>query len=142
MDPKEALRWYEQQWEADRRRWEEEKKRLEQRLEEQTAAIIRLQAEAAQEREARERYHELAARPVLGAEFFHHLARSLELWDQALIEEAQQLKATSLEAWLRAAWKAREEALAEALMGGMPDWRRVRTGLVLEWALLAWLEGV
>ncbi|PZA07722.1 MULTISPECIES: hypothetical protein [unclassified Meiothermus] len=166
MDCKEALRWYERKWEEDRQRWEAEKKRLEQRLDEQAEEIVSLkQAVAEQEQQALRALEErvrkleqslreeqeahrrckealnLASRPVLGADFFHHLAQALELWDRTLIEEARKLGGSRLEPWLKAIWAEREVALSRALGGEAPDWRRVRTGLVLEWALLTWLEG-
>lgn len=167
MDCKEALAWYERQWEKDRRRWEEEKRALVERLEEQAAEILRLksglgerEAQLSRElqgrleacerrleeeraaREGCERALERLARPVLGEGFFRYLAQALELWDQALLEEARKLDGNGVEAWLRAIWAERAEALSGALAGQAPDWRRVRTGLVLEWALLAWLEGI
>lgn len=42
MDCEEALKWYEQKWEEDYRRWEEEKRVLEKRLEEQAVEILAL----------------------------------------------------------------------------------------------------
>lgn len=167
MNCEEALKWYEQKWKEDKRRWEEEKRTLEERLEEQAAEILKLksrlgkqesqasekfQSRLEEQRAARERCEraleqikrqlETLSRPALGEGFFRHLAQALELWDRALIEEARKLSGSRLEPWLRAIWREREEALSQALGGETPDWRRVRTGLVLEWALLTWLEGV
>lgn len=85
---------------------------------------------------------ETLSQPALGEGFFRHFAEAIELWDWKLIEEARQVGGTSLEPWLRAIWKEREEALSRVLSGETIDWCRVRTGLVLEWALLAWLEGI
>ncbi|WP_245606080.1 hypothetical protein [Thermus amyloliquefaciens] len=85
---------------------------------------------------------EVLSRPALNEGFFRHLAQALELWDQALIEEARELGGRRLEPWLKAIWEEREAALSRALAGEIPDWRRVRTSLVLEWALLTWLEGI
>lgn len=66
----------------------------------------------------------------------------MALWDQVLVQEASTVSVTSLPTWLDALWQERREALAQALAGEAVDWRRVHTGLVLEWALLAWLEGI
>lgn len=167
MDREEALKWYEQKWKEDKRRWEEEKRTLEERLEEQAAEILKLksrlgkqesqasekfQSRLEEQRAARERCEhalqqikrqlETLSRPALSEGFFRYLAQALELWDRTLIEEARKLSGSRLEPWLRAIWREREEALSRALGGETPDWRRVRTGLVLEWALLTWLEGV
>lgn len=167
MDCEEALRWYERQWEEDHHRWEEEKKRLERRLDEQAEEIVSLkQAVAEQEQQAFRALEErvrkleqslreeqeshrrckealdLASRPVLGADFFHYLAQALEIWDQTLVEKARELQGNELEHWIEAVWEERKEALSRALGGKEPDWRRIHTGLVLEWAFLAWLEGV
>ncbi len=159
MDCKEALRWYEQRWEEDRQRWIEEKKKLEKRLEEQAEEILKLknQLEACKgcpekQKVARERCEndldqakkqlQNLSRPVLGEGFFRYLAQATELWDQVLIREARELRGTGLEPWLKGIWREREEALSRALAGETPDWRRIRTGLVLEWALLTWLEGI
>lgn len=174
MDREEALKWYEQKWEEDYRRWEEEKRVLEKRLEEQAVEILALKrgivAQESQairtlesqveelkrrleeERTARgrceealqrvKRQLEVTSRPPLSEGFFSYLAQAVELWDLALIEEARKLSGNSLEPWLKGIWKEREEALFEGLGGEAPDWRRVRTGLVLEWALLTWLEGI
>lgn len=110
----------------------------ERRLEEQRSA--RESCERALEQIKRQL--ETLSRPALGEGFFRYLAQALELWDQVLIEEARKLSGSRLEPWLKAIWAEREEALSRALGGETPDWRRVRTGLVLEWALLTWLEGV
>lgn len=174
MDCKETIRWYERKWEEDRQRWEEEKKALERRLDEQAAEILtlkeKLRAQESQtintlmsqikERnrhlEEEKRAHsqckeayqrlkeqlEIASRPALDEGFFRYLAQELELWDRALIEEARLLNRHGIEPWLKALWKEREDALSQALASKVIDWRRVRTGLVLEWALLTWLEGV
>lgn len=174
MDREEALRWYKRQWEEDHHRWEEEKRTLEGRLEEQAAEILELKSrlgkqesqasekfqsqlkacehrleeqQAARERceralEQIKRQLETLSRPALDEGFFRYLAQALELWDRTLIEEARKLSGNRLEPWLKAIWAEREEALSRALDGETPDWRRVRTGLVLEWALLTWLEGV
>jgi hypothetical protein len=168
MSDDETLRWYEQRWEADHRRWEEERRNLEERLAEQAEELLSLRRKVAEqerrvnldedledlrrhwneERRARKECEGLvlelkaALRPPLGEGFFRELARALELWDEVLIEEARQLEAGELKSWFKAIWSEREGALAQALSGGVPDWRRIRTGLVLEWALLTWLEGM
>ncbi|RMH58728.1 MAG: hypothetical protein D6684_00485 [Deinococcus-Thermus bacterium] len=85
---------------------------------------------------------EALSQPPLGEGFFRYLGEQIKLWDQTLIEEASQLHGNKLESWFKAIWAEREETLSQALGGAAVDWRRVRTGLVLEWALLAWLEGV
>ncbi|MDW8481597.1 MAG: hypothetical protein RML14_06910 [Meiothermus sp.] len=59
-----------------------------------------------------------------------------------MIEGARTIGAAGLGPWLSDLWEERREALSRALEGQPIDWRRLRTGLVLEWALLAWLEGV
>jgi chromosome segregation ATPase len=82
------------------------------------------------------------SQPPLGEGFFRYLAQALEIWDQTLVEQARELQGNELEHWIEAVWEERKEALSRALGGKKPDWRRIRTGLVLEWALLAWLEGV
>lgn len=111
---------------------------LKRRLEEERTAHGR--CEEALQRVKRQL--EVASRPPLSEGFFRYLAQALELWDRTLIEEARKLGGSRLEPWLKAIWAEREEALSRALAGEAPDWRRVRTGLVLEWALLTWLEGV
>lgn len=85
---------------------------------------------------------EITSRPALGEGFFRYLARELELWDRALIEESRLLNRHGIEPWLSALWKERKDAFSQALASKVIDWRRVRTGMVLEWALLTWLEGV
>lgn len=79
--------------------------------------------------------------PPLGGGFFRYLEKSIDLWDQKLLEEVRHLQAVSIGPWLKTLWREREEAISRVLLGGHVDWRRVRTALVLEWALLAWLEG-
>lgn len=174
MSCEEELRWYEQQWEEDRRRWEDEKRGLQQRLDEQAEEILALKKQLAdresaairaleeqledlrrrlkEEEDTRKGYQEALRRaeaklealshPPLGDTFFRYLGKSIDLWDQQLLEEASRLQGNGVGSWLKRLWKEREEALSQVLSGGQPDWRRVRTGLVLEWALLAWLEGV
>ncbi|MER3481004.1 MAG: hypothetical protein C4327_11155 [Meiothermus sp.] len=134
MDCQEALKWYELRWAEDRRRWEEEKRALEKRLEEQTEEILDLRSQLG-------KLQRLSS-PPLGEGFFRYLAQALEQWDQVLVEQARQLDGGGIEPWLRAIWRQREAALSQMLAGEAPDWRQVRTGLVLEWALLTWLEGV
>lgn len=168
------VRWYEKQWLEDRGRWEEEKRSLQQRLEEQAAEILELKRKAAEcadekveklQRQVDELQQRLKeeqaahkqcakaleqakqqlaalARPPLGEGFFRYLGQHIELWDQALVEEARKLEGPGIERWLRAIWAEREGALSQVFAGETADWQRVRTGLVLEWALLTWLEGV
>ncbi|GAA6760949.1 hypothetical protein [Thermus oshimai] len=173
MSCEERLRWYEQRWEEDWRRWEKEKKALQQRLDEQTEEILALKKQLAgresvvtrtleeqiedlrrrleEEENARKdcqealrqtesKLKDLSHRP-LGESFFRYLEKSIDLWDQKLLEEVRHLQAVSIGPWLKTLWREREEALSRVLLGGQADWRRLRTALVLEWALLAWLEG-
>ncbi|BDG17707.1 DUF713 domain-containing protein [Thermus brockianus] len=85
---------------------------------------------------------ETLSQPPLGEGFFRYLRKHIELWDQTLIEEISQLHRENLESWFKETWAEREKALSQVLSAEVVDWRRVRTGLVLEWALLAWLEGM
>lgn len=141
MDYKEALKRYEQRWEEDLRRWKEEKRALEKRLEEQTEEILDLRSQLGK-LQSQQALRERLSSPPLGEGFFRYLAQALEQWDQVLVEQARQLDGGGIEPWLRAIWRQREAALSQILAGEAPDWRQVRTGLVLEWALLTWLEGV
>jgi len=155
MDCKEL----ERLWQKDKERWEEEKARMTRLLEEQEQEILdlkrklsllgtedlRKQLSLLQEKlrrcqEALERPSPQA--PPLGEVFFQKMAQALALWDQTLLEEARGLEGAGVREWLKALWREREEALGRALEGGEADWRRLYTGLVLEWAFLAWLEGV
>lgn len=174
MNCEEALKWYEQRWQEDHRRWQAEKSLLKKRLEEQDTEILTLRKTIAElERQAAERIegqitefkqrlqeeraaHEqcqkalqqvrrqldLESRPPLNEGFFRYMAQALELWDQVLIDEARKLEKTGIESWLKAVWNERAVALAQTLGGEPPHWPRIRTGLVLEWALLNWLEGM
>ena len=75
-------------------------------------------------------------------DFFRHLSKELALWDQALLQEVQKLTGERLLEWMGERWRERKEALNLLLVGEEPDWKRLRTGLLLEWALLGWLEGL
>ncbi len=111
---------------------------LQQRLKEEQAA----HKQCAKALEQAKQQLATLARPPLGEGFFRYLGQNIGLWDQALMEEARKLEGWGIEQWLRAIWEEREGALSQVFAGEITDWQRVRTGLVLEWALLTWLEGV
>jgi hypothetical protein len=113
-------------------------------LEEQAQEILDLKRRLSLLQEKLRRCQEALERPSpqappLGEAFFQKMAQALALWDQTLLEEARGLEGTGVREWLKTLWQEREEALGRV---GEADWRRLYTGLVLEWALLAWLEGV
>ena len=152
-DCEEELRWYEKRWEEDVGRLRKEMEELKRLLEEQSEEALALKRERSR---WRERESELSSqietlsralqqaqgRSPLGEVFFRHLSKELALWDQALLQEAQKLTGERLLEWMGERWRERKEALNLLLVGEEPDWERLRTGLLLEWALLAWLEGL
>ena len=170
---RELLRWYEARWLEDRDRWQEEKNRLQARLEaldkslreerlSREAEIARIRSDydallqqreeaARKAKEEREQCAkaleealarlEVAQHPPLGEGFFRRLAQEQSLWDQKLLEKARSLQDLDLARWMGEEWSWRSRALLEASKGHPIDWRRLWTGLVLEWGLWAWLEG-
>jgi septal ring factor EnvC (AmiA/AmiB activator) len=152
-DCEEELRWYEKRWEEDVGRLRKEMEELKRLLEEQTEEVLALKRERSrwQERETElssqietlsRALRRAQNRSPLGEGFFRYLSKELALWDQALLQEAQKLTGERLLEWMGERWRERKEALNLLLVGEEPDWKRLRTGLLLEWALLGWLEGL
>jgi septal ring factor EnvC (AmiA/AmiB activator) len=152
-DCEELLRWYEKRWEEDVLRLKKDKAELQRLLDEQTEEVLDLKRERSQwqERESelisqiedlRRTLRQAQNRSPLGEGFFRHLSKELALWDQALLQEARQIRGEALLIWLEARWRERKEAIALLQEAKEPNWKRLRTGLLLEWALLAWLEGL
>lgn len=84
----------------------------------------------------------VAQHPPLGEGFFRRLAQEQSLWDQVLLGRAQSLAGIQdWVRWLGEEWSWRSQAVQEASAGQPIDWRRLWTGMVLEWGLWAWLEG-
>jgi hypothetical protein len=135
------VEFYEEQWKKDKEHWEGEKKKLEERLEQQSDAIRKLKGQLERVESEREINKALLSRPPLGEGFFLHMAREIDLWDRVLLEEGRGLSGKGLKDWLVRLWEERREAIFQALGGQSIGWQRLRTGLVLEWGLLAWLEG-
>lgn len=152
-DCEEELRWYEKRWEEDVGRLRKEMEELKRLLEEQSEEALALKRERSrwQQRETelisqiedlRRTLRRAQNRSPLGEGFFRYLSKELALWDQALLQEAQKLTGERLLEWMGERWRERKEALNLLLVGEEPDWKRLRTGLLLEWALLGWLEGL
>ncbi len=145
---REALREYERRWMEDWQRWNREREELQSLLDEHAERILALQkAIAAKETQLSRLRSEMAelrsrlGRPLLGEGFFRRLEASLNLLDEALLQEARGWTALEVEKVLHGLREERKAALESLLSGGTPDWRRLWTGLLLEWALWAWLEG-
>ncbi len=118
------------QYETQLSRKDEDLRRLRQQLDACTEALSRLQTTL-----------ERTSRAPLGEGFFQRLARDIALWDQTLLQEAQRLSGQELRPFLQGLWSRRSRFLAGVLEGQDVDWKELWTGLVLEWALWAWLEG-
>ncbi len=145
---REALREYERRWMEDWHRWNREREELQRALEEHAERILGLQKDlAAKETELSRLRSEVAElrsrlrRPSLGEGFFRRLEAHLDLLDGALLREARGWTALEVEKVLYDLGEERKAVLEGLLSGETPDWRRLWTGLLLEWALWAWLEG-
>lgn len=152
---KEALRFYEQRWLEDWELWQKERRELleaVQRLLEEAQDLKRVLAQREaelsglrlrlEERErALARAKAFLRRPLLGEGFFRRLEAHLDLLDETLLQEAREWTVQEVGRTLGALEEERRAALKSLFSGGAPDWRRLWTGLLLEWALWAWLEG-
>ncbi|MDM7323640.1 MAG: hypothetical protein P3W93_001355 [Thermus sp.] len=111
------------------------------RKEEEAKGLRREKAACQEDLLGAKRALERATHPPLGEGFFHRLAQDSALWDQVLLEKAQLLTGRNLPSFLRDAWRRRASFLAAVVKGQSVNWKELWTGMVLEWALWAWLEG-
>ncbi|GAA6756159.1 hypothetical protein Thermus77420_16350 [Thermus thalpophilus] len=150
---REDLAWYEREWEAcrealeeERRAWAEQRRAFLKEISECSKANLALKAELARAEEERRRLQnalkrlQVLERPALGRHFLEAFREDLRLWDERLLQEAEALKNTGLEDFLQKLLEDRLTALARYRQGEEVDFKALRTALVLEWALWAWLE--
>lgn len=157
---REDLAWYEQEWEACRRKLEEERqewnatrRQLLNKLSECSKKVWELKArlkalEGLEERcsalqgEVQGLKRKLSAlnRPAIGRRYLEAFREELALWDERLLEEAEHVQVQGLEGFLQALRARREEAFRCLQEGEEVNFAAVRTALVLEWAIWTWLE--
>lgn len=152
---REDLQEYEERWMNDWERWQEDIQKLSEEVWDLKRVLAQREAELSRLRlEAEERERKIARlqrdmdalrallrRPPLGEGFFHRLEAHLNLLDGSLLQEARGWTVQEVQRTLGALGEERKMALESLLSGEAPDWKRLWTGLLLEWALWAWLEG-
>lgn len=115
------------------------------KLEEALAEISRLKSVIEAERRRADGLHRQLQAVPLSEGFFRKL-RSLELLDGDLLKTLEDQDRDGFCQRIRELSEERSSALANGLDGRVPrkgfDWKRLYTGLFLEWALLAWIEEV